>query len=203
MSDHLDYDNLRADTVRQGRQTDGRIRHYRPQVRRTAIPARQTPVHRDRHRRRPRLARPPGRLDARPRQRTPGSDWFRDADVADVIDAALFVGLTDWYPPNYDCGACGYATCAEFLHATKQLQTTPPSSSSPARKSIRSTVRPNASPWAQSGAHTPRPHGRPATHDGEGCPTIGTAQNAGFTSGRTAPRRHPRGSVGTHCRLSA
>jgi Putative Fe-S cluster len=122
MSDHLDYDNLRADTVRQGRQTDGRIRHYRPQVRRTAIPARQTPVHRDRHRRRPRHARPPGRLDARPRQRTPGSDWFRDADVADVIDAALFVGLTDWYPPNYDCGACGYPTCAEFLHATKQLQ---------------------------------------------------------------------------------
>jgi uncharacterized ferredoxin-like protein len=48
--------------------------------------------------------------------------WFHDADVADVIDAALFVGLTDWYPPNYDCGACGYATCAEFLHATKQLQ---------------------------------------------------------------------------------
>jgi uncharacterized ferredoxin-like protein len=21
--------------------------------------------------------------------------------------------------PNYDCGACGYATCAEFLHYTK------------------------------------------------------------------------------------
>src|SRR5207245_11209877 len=48
--------------------------------------------------------------------------WFRDADVAEAIDAALFVGLADWYPPNYDCGACGYATCAEFLHATKQLQ---------------------------------------------------------------------------------
>lgn len=48
--------------------------------------------------------------------------WFRDADVADVIDAVLFVGLADWYPPNYDCGACGYATCAEFLHATKALR---------------------------------------------------------------------------------
>ena len=45
--------------------------------------------------------------------------WFRDADVAEAIDAVLFVGLADWYPPNYDCGACGYATCAEFLHATK------------------------------------------------------------------------------------
>jgi uncharacterized ferredoxin-like protein len=47
---------------------------------------------------------------------------FRDADVADAIDAVLFVGLADWYPPNYDCGACGYATCAEFLHATKALR---------------------------------------------------------------------------------
>ena len=48
--------------------------------------------------------------------------WFRDADVAEAIDAVLFVGLADWYPPNYDCGACGYATCAEFLHATKTLR---------------------------------------------------------------------------------
>jgi len=48
--------------------------------------------------------------------------WFRDADVAEAIDAVLFVGLADWYPPNYDCGACGYATCAEFLHATKPLR---------------------------------------------------------------------------------
>ena len=49
--------------------------------------------------------------------------WFRDADVAEAVDAILFVGLRpDWYPPNYDCGACGYATCAEFLHATKPLR---------------------------------------------------------------------------------
>ena len=48
--------------------------------------------------------------------------WFRDADVAEAIDAVLFVGMVDWYPPNYDCGACGYATCAEFLHATKPLR---------------------------------------------------------------------------------
>ena len=26
------------------------------------------------------------------------------------------------YPPNYDCGACGYATCAEFLHHTGTLR---------------------------------------------------------------------------------
>ncbi len=49
--------------------------------------------------------------------------WFRDADVADAVDAILFVGLKpDWYPPNYDCGACGYATCAEFLHGTAALR---------------------------------------------------------------------------------
>ena len=48
--------------------------------------------------------------------------WFRDAEVAEAIDAVLFVGMVDWYPPNYDCGACGYATCAEFLHATKPLR---------------------------------------------------------------------------------
>jgi uncharacterized ferredoxin-like protein len=48
--------------------------------------------------------------------------WFRDADLAEAIDAVLFVGLADWYPPVYDCGACGYATCAEFLQATKDLR---------------------------------------------------------------------------------
>jgi uncharacterized ferredoxin-like protein len=50
------------------------------------------------------------------------SIWFRDAEAADQIDAVLFVGLNKWYPPNYDCGACGYATCAEFMHATKELR---------------------------------------------------------------------------------
>src|SRR5438094_8175769 len=49
--------------------------------------------------------------------------WFRDAEAAQAIDAVLFVGLADWYPPVYDCGACGYATCAEFLNATQPLRT--------------------------------------------------------------------------------
>jgi uncharacterized ferredoxin-like protein len=49
--------------------------------------------------------------------------WFRDAEAAEAVDAILFVGLLPgWYPPNYDCGACGYATCAEFLHASKTLR---------------------------------------------------------------------------------
>jgi len=46
--------------------------------------------------------------------------WFRDADAAQALDGVLFIGLVNPYPPNYDCGACGYATCAEFLHATKE-----------------------------------------------------------------------------------
>jgi uncharacterized ferredoxin-like protein len=48
--------------------------------------------------------------------------WFRDAAMAERIDGALFIGLKKWYPPIYDCGACGYATCAEFMNATKALR---------------------------------------------------------------------------------
>ena len=43
--------------------------------------------------------------------------WFRDADTAEKLDVVLFIGLSGWYPPQYDCGACGFATCAEFLQA--------------------------------------------------------------------------------------
>ena len=43
--------------------------------------------------------------------------WFRDADTAEKLDVALLIGLAKWYPPLYDCGACGYSTCAEFLRA--------------------------------------------------------------------------------------
>lgn len=43
--------------------------------------------------------------------------WMRDADTTEKLDLVLFIGLAKWYPPLYDCGACGYATCAEFLRA--------------------------------------------------------------------------------------
>ncbi|MDE2166304.1 MAG: hypothetical protein KGJ66_08190 [Alphaproteobacteria bacterium] len=46
--------------------------------------------------------------------------WLRDAALAESLDGALFIGLKDWYPPIYDCGACGFATCAEFMEATRQ-----------------------------------------------------------------------------------
>jgi uncharacterized ferredoxin-like protein len=48
--------------------------------------------------------------------------WFRDAAMAEKIDGVLFIGLKNWYPPIYDCGACGYATCAEFIEATKKMR---------------------------------------------------------------------------------
>src|SRR5579862_9684579 len=46
--------------------------------------------------------------------------WMRDAAFAERLDGVLFIGLRDWYPPIYDCGACGYATCAEFVEANRQ-----------------------------------------------------------------------------------
>lgn len=48
--------------------------------------------------------------------------WFRDAAMAERIDGVLLIGLKGWYPPIYDCGACGYATCAEFTEATKKMR---------------------------------------------------------------------------------
>jgi uncharacterized ferredoxin-like protein len=49
--------------------------------------------------------------------------WYRDADTAEKLDLVLFIGLCGWYPPQYDCGACGYATCAEFLQAKPDYKT--------------------------------------------------------------------------------
>lgn len=43
--------------------------------------------------------------------------WMRDAATTERMDLVLFIGLAKWYPPVYDCGACGFATCAEFLVA--------------------------------------------------------------------------------------
>jgi uncharacterized ferredoxin-like protein len=122
VTSHLDYDAIRADTVRQvaklmaaaaitapksGGQLFLQGKHLFIE---TVIVDDADTLHQ--------LA---GWLRARGNERREAI-WFRDADVAEAVDAVLFVGLADWYPPNYDCGACGYATCAEFLHATKPLR---------------------------------------------------------------------------------
>jgi uncharacterized ferredoxin-like protein len=122
MSEHLDYDTLRADTVRQVAKLMAASAITAPksggqlfmQGKHLFI---ETVVVDDR----PTLDTLAAWMRARGKERRE-TIWFRDAEVADVIDAVLFVGLADWYPPNYDCGACGYATCAEFLHATSTLR---------------------------------------------------------------------------------
>jgi uncharacterized ferredoxin-like protein len=122
MSDHLDYDTLRADTVRQVAKLMAASAITAPksggqlfiQGKHLFI---ETVIVDDR----PTLNDLAAWMRARGKERRE-TIWFRDAEVADAIDAVLFVGLADWYPPNYDCGACGYATCAEFLHMTAELR---------------------------------------------------------------------------------
>jgi uncharacterized ferredoxin-like protein len=122
MSDHLDYDGLRADTVRQVAKLMAASAITAPKSGGQLFLAGkhlfvETVIVDDRDT----LDRLAGWMRARGKERRE-SIWFRDAEVAEVIDAVLFVGLSDWYPPNYDCGACGYATCAEFMHATNELR---------------------------------------------------------------------------------
>ena len=108
--------------------------------------------------------------------------WFRDADMAEAVDAVLFVGLADWYPPNYDCGACGYATCAEFLHATKPLR------DDSARARVRRT-------HLQPARHRPRHRGRLGRQD-RGHPLhrlpLPDPHRRGGPQARHHPRRHRR-----------
>jgi uncharacterized ferredoxin-like protein len=122
VSTHLDYDGLRAETVRDVAKLMAAAAITAPksggmlliQGKHLFI---ETVIVDDR----PTLDRMSAWMRARGKERRE-TIWFRDADVADAIDAVLLVGLADWYPPNYDCGACGYATCAEFLHATATLR---------------------------------------------------------------------------------
>src|SRR5438128_6870277 len=122
MSRYLDYDSLRADTVRQVAKLMAAAAITAPksggqlflQGKHLFI---ETVIVDDRDT----LTGLAAWMRARGKERRE-TIWFRDAEVAEAVDAVLFVGLADWYPPNYDCGACGYATCAEFLVATKKLR---------------------------------------------------------------------------------
>src|SRR5260221_1086718 len=122
MADHLDYDQIRADTVRQVAKLMAAAAITAPKSGGQLFIAGkhnfvETIIVDD----------PDTKHDLAEWIRARGKErreaiWFRDADVAEAVDAILFVGLSDWYPPNYDCGACGYATCAEFLHETAALR---------------------------------------------------------------------------------
>jgi uncharacterized ferredoxin-like protein len=122
MSEHLGYDELRADTVRQVAKLMAGAAITAPKSGGQLFLAgkhnfMETVIVDDR----PTLTELAGWMRARGKERRE-TIWFRDADVAEAIDAVLLVGIANWYPPNYDCGACGYATCAEFLHATNTLR---------------------------------------------------------------------------------
>jgi uncharacterized ferredoxin-like protein len=41
--------------------------------------------------------------------------WLRDASNIENSQALLLVGLSKPVTAGYDCGGCGYSTCAEFL----------------------------------------------------------------------------------------
>jgi uncharacterized ferredoxin-like protein len=120
--EHLDYDTIRADTVRQVAKLMAAAAITAPKSGGQLFLAGKhnfvETVIVDHPASRAKLA---AWMRARGKERRENI-WFRDADVAEAVDAVLFVGLADWYPPNYDCGACGYATCAEFLHETKALR---------------------------------------------------------------------------------
>src|SRR5438067_2820859 len=122
MTDHLDYESIRADTVRQVAKLMAAAAITAPKSGGQLFIAGkhnfiETVIVDDAETKHD-LAE---WIRARGKERREAI-WFRDADVAEAVDAVLFVGLADWYPPVYDCGACGYATCAEFLQATKQLR---------------------------------------------------------------------------------
>jgi uncharacterized ferredoxin-like protein len=122
VTDHLDYDTIRAETVQQvaklmaaaaitAPKSGGQLfLAGKPNFMETVVVSDATARHE--------LSE---WLRARGKERRE-TIWFRDADVAEAVDSILFVGISGWYPPNYDCGACGYATCAEFLHETSQLR---------------------------------------------------------------------------------
>src|SRR5438477_125046 len=122
MTNHLDYDSLRAETVQQVAKLMAAAAITAPKSGGQLFLAGghlfiETVIVDDRET----LDRLATWMRARGKERREAI-WFRDAEAAEAMDAVLFVGLSGWYPPNYDCGACGYATCAEFLNATNELR---------------------------------------------------------------------------------
>ena len=52
-------------------------------------------------------------------QSTNEAFWLRDAGNIEKSQALVLVGLKNSACGGYDCGACGYPTCAEFMKNRK------------------------------------------------------------------------------------
>ena len=117
MNEHLDYDSLRADTVRQVAKLMAASAITAPKSGGQLFLAGkhlfiETVIVDDRT---PSPGSPPGCvLAARNVERRSGSATPKPPRRSTRCSSSA---STDWYPPDYDCGACGYATCAEFMHA--------------------------------------------------------------------------------------
>jgi len=49
--------------------------------------------------------------------------WLRDADNIEQAHAVVLIGLRESATAGYDCGACGCATCKEFVAVRKLADT--------------------------------------------------------------------------------
>lgn len=49
------------------------------------------------------------------------SFWLRDAENIALAHAVVLIGLAKTVAAGYDCGACGFASCKEFLAGRKAL----------------------------------------------------------------------------------
>src|SRR5438876_6197552 len=99
MTEHLDYDSLRADTVRQVAKLMAAAAITAPKSGGQLFLAGkhlfiETVIVDDRET----LNQLAAWMRARGKERREAI-WFRDAEGAEAIDAVLFVGLADWYPP--------------------------------------------------------------------------------------------------------
>src|SRR5262245_47363105 len=107
MGNRMDYDSLRADTVRQVAKLMAAAAITAPKSGGQLFLAGkhlfiETVIVDDRDT----LGRLATWMRARSKERRE-TIWFRDAETAEAIDALLFIGLNRWYPPNYDCATFG------------------------------------------------------------------------------------------------
>jgi uncharacterized ferredoxin-like protein len=67
-------------------------------------------------------------ISARMREYAPQSSneafWLRDAENIGKAHAVVLIGLAKAVAAGYDCGACGYATCKEFLDGRSHVDKT-------------------------------------------------------------------------------